>query len=112
MFYFWNHLFFVKRVLSGGWVPGQAGFTFCPTGGGAICKACGVGSIPGTMLESCGRLAQKKKNFLSIFSLLMMKVLKVLGHPRRRGVPANPPPSPLQTTPCPSEYNNAPPPFF
>ena len=33
-----------------------------------------------------------KEIFLHFFSQLMMKVLKVLGHPRRRGVPAKPPP--------------------
>ena len=143
---------FLKRVLSDGWVPGQAGFTFCPTGGGeegtprhprglreqgglycvmnGYCwakggdfsgknfqtrlnrplqsnvlseavsapvvdhwshRASGVGSIAGTMLNSSGTMAQEKKKILSIFSQLMMKVLKVLGHPRR-GVPASPPP--------------------
>ena len=47
--------------------------------------------------------SQKGKKIFSIFSELMMKELKVLGHPRRRGVPAKPlPPSPFQTPPPPS----------
>ena len=63
------------------------------------CKVPGVGSIPGTMPQSSGRLAQNLTIFSFIFSQLMMKVLKVLGHPRRRGVPANPHPRPSDPPP-------------
>ena len=44
---------------------------------------------------------KQKKVSVSIFSQLIMKVLKVLGHPRRRGVPAKPHPLPPPDPPPP-----------
>ena len=61
----------------------------------------GAGSNPSTATLRVGRMLHKKKKIFSIFSQLIMKVLKILGYPRRRGVPAKPPPSPLQTPPLP-----------
>ena len=67
-------------------------------------KLSSVGSISGTMLKCLTGCCTKAMEFFFIISQLMMKVLKVLGHPRRRGVPANPPPSPLQIPPPPPPF--------
>ena len=53
---------------------------------------CGGGSIPGTFVKQPHRILHKVEKIFSIISQLIVKVLKVLGNPRRRGVPANPAP--------------------